>query len=106
MLQKHSVVRTAAKIAHGNIVVRCGGRWAESAGFLWPGVIRTWLAGLLPCVVHSSTLGGWHGLCDLPDKFLQTGHARCAEFLARYGHIHVEIGGRILQILGVFFAPL
>src|SRR6266436_10427413 len=106
MLEEHGVVGTTAEVSHRHITVRCRRRWAEGAGFLWPRVFGTGLARLLPRVIHGSALRRRHRLCNLADKFFQTGHPGGSELLAGYGHVHVEIGVSGPQFLGVIFAPL
>src|SRR5208337_9356 len=106
MLQEHRVIGATTQIAHRNIALHRRRWWTESAVFLRPAVLRTWLTRLFPRVVHGSAIGRWHRLRDLPDKLFQRGHAGGSELLAGYRDVHIEIRGSIPQFLRVIFAPL
>src|SRR6266849_2349538 len=106
MLQEYCVVGTTSEVSDWHIVVRCHRRWTEGAGFLRPGVFGTGLARLLPRVVDGSALWRRHCFRNLAEKLLQTGHPGRSELLARYRHVHVEIGVSGPQFLRMIFAPL
>src|SRR5215468_6162303 len=101
MLDEDAVVRPAAQVAHGNVVLNPG-VWTAAAFAAARGCFPL---PFLPHVVDRSALGTGNLFGDLTDESFEAGHRRCAKVWPGDGHIQVEITDGVGELALVLLTP-
>src|SRR5215472_17865839 len=106
MLDEDAVVRSAAKVAHGNIVLYVGVRSPTLARVGAGPAIGLFRAFILPDAVHCAASGAGYLLSHVADETFQAGHSGGIEVRPVHSYIEIEVGDGVGELTLVLFAPL